>query len=308
MTRSAGKGNWSSKSVAARWQHQCFYLAIRLGGRGVAYLMLFFVVLWYTALPSMRARSAPYLSRRFPGLSLPGRLLAAFRLNLAFGRTLVDRAVAGITGEFSVEASEEDKRTVLALLDEGKGMVFVSAHVGAWQGALSGLDFTEAPKTIVMHRADADVDKHYFEHGGDGPPFGIIDPAGPLGGSLLMLDALRGGGLLCCMGDRQFGSDRNTLSVPFLGAPMRVPFSFYRIAAAQGAPVAVVFIRNCGPGRAAIEVADIFRVPADLGRKPEAYAPYAARFVQALERFVQDNPYQFFNFFNIWQETETLND
>ena len=293
---------WSSRSAASRFKHQIFYVAIRLGGRPAAYAMLFFVVLWYTALPSVRARSAAYLRRRFPGSGTLAALVHAFRLNLAFGYSLVDRAVAGITGDFCVQASDADKRATLDLLAEGKGLILLTAHVGNWQAALSAMDFTPAPKAVVMHRSDRDVDKHYYEHGGDGPPFSIIDPAAPLGGTIEMMDALRRGAMLCGMGDRHFGNADNIIPVPFLGAPIRVPFSFYRIAAATGAPIAVAFTRRTGPGRAEIELADVIRIPSDLGRSPGAYPPYAERFAKALENYVNDNPYQYYNFYNIWKE------
>lgn len=170
----------TGQSMASRLQHQIFYLAIHVGGRRLAYGLLFFVVLWYTALPKIRARSRPYLSRRFSGAGPLAMLWHAFRLNLAFGCTLVDRAVAGITGDFSVTASKEDEDTALGLAAEGKGVVLLTAHVGNWQSVLSKLTFFPARKTIVMHRADADTDRQYYEHGDGGPPFGIIDPASPL--------------------------------------------------------------------------------------------------------------------------------
>lgn len=309
--------SWSSGSVASRLQHRIFYTSIRLGGRGVAYFMLFFVVLWYTASPRIRARSTPYLLRRFPRAGRAAMLRHAFRLNLAFGLTLVDRAVAGITGDFAVRATEADKRAVLDLLAEGRGLVLLTAHVGNWQAALSGLDFTNAPKAIVMHRADADVDRHYYEHGGGEAPFTVIDPAGPLGGALEMMDVLRGGGMLCGMGDRAFGSGRGTLDVDFLGGSVRVPWSFYRIAAAMGAPVAVLFTRRTGPGTVVIELARVLRVAPDsatdsgtvsgsgAGRAPRTYLPQAREFAAALEGFVHEEPYQFFNFYDLWKETDT---
>jgi predicted LPLAT superfamily acyltransferase len=49
-----------------------------------------------------------------------------------------------------------------------------------------------------------------------------------------------------------------------------------------------------------LQLARIIRVPGNLGRSASAYRPYAEQFSQALEQFVAENPYQFFNFYNIW--------
>ena len=53
-------------------------------------------------------------------------------------------------------------------------------------------------------------------------------------------------------------------------------------------------------GRTRFQLARVIRVPAHLGRKPAAYLPYAREFSQALESFVADHPYQFFNFYDMW--------
>lgn len=47
-------------------------------------------------------------------------------------------------------------------------------------------------------------------------------------------------------------------------------------------------------------MARIIRVPENLGRPAHAYLPYAREFVAALEQFVTEHPYQFFNFYDMW--------
>jgi predicted LPLAT superfamily acyltransferase len=39
-----------------------------------------------------------------------------------------------------------------------------------------------------------------------------------------------------------------------------------------------------------------------LGKSPENCAPYAQIFAAALERFCRENPYQFFNFYDVWEQ------
>jgi predicted LPLAT superfamily acyltransferase len=41
-----------------------------------------------------------------------------------------------------------------------------------------------------------------------------------------------------------------------------------------------------------------------MGRSGEAYRPYVAQFIKELEMFVQNYPYQFFNFYNMWHQME----
>lgn len=292
---------WSSRSIGSGWQHQIFYALIRLGGRQGAYALLVVVVLYYTLLrPSVRARSAPYLKRRFPGHSPLARLWDSYRLNLGIGRILVDRAVLGILGAGSVKVSPAGGNELKALLDEGRGLLLVTAHVGCWQLAMDSLRTLDAPVSLLMHRAEGDLDRQYFEHGEGSAPYRIIDPAGYLGGTLEMLQVLKDRQVLCIMGDRIMGGESGRVSVDFLGAPVEFPFSPYKLASATGAPVAVIFPYRAGEGEYALRIARVIRVPAELGRSSQGYRPFAVEFAAALEGFVAEHPYQFFNFFDMW--------
>jgi predicted LPLAT superfamily acyltransferase len=81
---------------------------------------------------------------------------------------------------------------------------------------------------------------------------------------------------------------------------VQLPFSPYKLASATGAPVAVIFPYQAAAGGYALQVARVIRVPEQLGRSSRAYLPYAAQFSAALEQFVGEHPYQFFNFYDMW--------
>ena len=276
-----------------------------MGGRQGAYALLLFVVAYYTLFrPSVRARSSHYLKRRFPGRSALASLWDSYRLNLGIGRILVDRAVLGILGPERLKVSLAGREQLEALLAEGRGLVLVPAHVGCWQLAMSSLSALDTRVSLLIHREEGDLDRHFFEHGGGKSPYHIIDPAGYLGGTLEMLQVLKHGEVLCIMGDRVMGRESGAVSVDFLGGAVELPFSPYKLASATGAPVAVIFPYQTEEGGYALQVARVIRVPQDLGRAARGYRPYAAQFAEALEQFVTAHPYQFFNFFDMWAPRE----
>lgn len=294
---------WDSRSLGSRFAHGIFYAAIRLGGRWPAYAMLCFVVAFYTCLPKVRARSAPYRGLRFGPSGWTATWLRCYALHMNFALTLVDRAVLGIRNDFDMQSKPGHPDILRNLAARGRGLIVLTAHVGCWQLGLSALGDVDAPKAVVMLRDEADVDRQYFEHrSGERPDFCVIDPRGPLGGMLEMLDLLRRGGVVCMMGDRDFGGARSQVAVPLLGRQAWLPASAYHLASASGAPVAVVLSRRTGPGRGLIWVAETLDVPPGLGRDTGAYAPYARRFASALSDFAQCWPSQFFNFFDLWTE------
>ncbi len=293
---------WTSRSVGAPWQHRFFYLLIRLGGRRAAYLFLYFVAAYYVLFrPDQRRKCDFYLRRRFPGTGPWGQLVHAWRMILALGRVLIDRAVVGILGPGAADPALEGKQELLDLVAGGQGVILMGAHVGCWQTAMAALRLLDVPVSLLMQHEEGDVDRHFFEHSGGPFPFRIIDPRGYLGGTLEMLAVLKQGEILAVMGDRVQGSEHNTLTVRFLGATVRFPLAAYRLAAATGAPIGVLLSAKTGFETYRIRLAGVIRVAPGCGRRGQDFAPYAQRYACILEEYVRAYPYQFFNFFDLWE-------
>ena len=86
----------------------------------------------------------------------------------------------------------------------------------------------------------------------------------------------------------------------FLGDPIRIPVAPYRLAAMRGTPIAVVLSYKADHSRHIVEVPGVIRVPATIDRDPRTYLPYAREFVGYLTRFVQEHPFAFYNFYQMW--------
>ncbi len=292
---------WSSRSVGSRLQHQSFHLLLRIGGLPAAYALLYLVVGWYTLFrPSVRRRASPYLSRRFPGRSFTGRLSDSYHHTLEFGKALVDRAAVGLLPSGTIKATLSERQVLLDLLGEGRGLILLISHVGSWQAMLPALSLLKTPVNLLIQREEGDVDRHYFELRGEASPFRIIDPRGFLGGAIEMASALQRGEVLCIMGDRVFGEARGVLPVDFLGAAAPFPTGPYKIAAATGAPIAVLFSVKTGTATYQMVFAGVLRVPKDAGRAPQGYRPFLESYVRLLEGCVREHPFQFFNFYDMW--------
>lgn len=292
---------WSSRSIAASWQHNFFYVLIKLGGRRLAYAFLYPVVAYYILFrPSLRKRTSFYLFHRFPGIRGAKLLLASFRQSLSFARVLVDRATLGIVGPESFDVAFHGQESLNRLFSDDRGFILLTSHVGCWQVAMSGVSWFDTTVHMLMQREDGDVDRHYFEHRGMEMPFRIIDPRGFLGGTLEVLQALKNGDVVSIMGDRVFGHEKNGIYVDFLGEPALFPFSPYKLASELQVPVVVFFTYKTGPKSYVLELARIIEVEPGLGRPKENFAPYVRQYVEVLESYVQEHPYQFFNFFNMW--------
>ena len=177
----------------------------------------------------------------------------------------------------------------------------ISAHTGCWQIAFSALKYMKTKVHLVIHQDQSDIDKHYYEFKEESPPFSIIDPAGYLGGTLQMVAVLQKGETLGLMGDRVFGNDGNTMRLDFLGAPIKIPVASFRLAAMQGTPIAIMLSYRESRSRYRVELSEIIRVPVLIERNPDAYIPYGRQYLRCLTNFVQDHPFDFYNYYDMWE-------
>jgi predicted LPLAT superfamily acyltransferase len=299
---------WTSRSIGSNLQHNIFYAFIKIGGRRAAYGLLSCVALYYTFFRAdIRKRSGFYITRRFKDKGSFRKLVHCYRMYENLGKALIDRATIGIKGPKSVMIIFDAQKKIIDLIGEGKGVILLTAHVGCWQATMERLRVFDTPVSLLLHHEEGDVDRHFFEHTGAANPFRVIDPLGYMGGVLEMMEVLRMGELLSIMGDRVFGNDKNTVPVDFLGGKIRLPFSAFKLASATGAPVAVLFSHKSGPESHELILDRVIRVPSGIGRKEDAFRPYVAQFAEALESYTERYPYQFFNFFNMWENDTTAN-
>lgn len=299
--KKSGRRQWTSRSIGSSFQHQFFYVLIRIGGRRLAYLFLYFIVFYYTLFrPSIRRKSYFYLSRRFPRDRVMKKIFNSYRLSLELGKVLIDRAIIGILGIKKLAIRFEKNEILTDLVSRGNGVVLLIAHVGCWQAALPALSYLKTKVHMVIHREEGDIDRHYFEHQSAQSPFGIIEPEGYLGGSLEMINVLKKGEVLCVMGDRVLGDPKNTVSVDFLGGEAIFPYSAFKIASVTGAPVVIIHTYKRDVNEFDIDLRKVIHIPENLGRSGENFKPYVTEFVKILEEYIEEHPFQFFNFYDMW--------
>ncbi|MCL2335355.1 MAG: hypothetical protein FWC57_04760, partial [Endomicrobia bacterium] len=181
---------WTGKSLGSPFFQGLLRFFVKYGGRSAAYFIAYFVAAFYALLPVVRKSAVHYIVRRFPKSAKAARLLHLYRLNLEFGKILIDRAALGITGSVDIISSQKDKDICAELAAKGKGLIIITAHCGCWQTAMSCFDFIDGDKYVVYRKSEKDVDKHVHELSGKKAPVNFIDPAGYAGGAVEIIAAL----------------------------------------------------------------------------------------------------------------------
>jgi len=282
--------------------HAIFYGVLLVFGQTGAYFLLWPVITTYVACSRRIHRlTHPYLRRRFPDHGHLARWRDTHRIMLSFGRVLVDRAWLGLRPGAALQGKLEGQDELLALAAEGRGVVVLIAHVGNWQTAMAQITGMQVPINSLMHYQEEAVAKHYFDLRKKAMPFKIIKSDSFMGGMVEATAALQRGEVVTIMGDRYAGGPFS--EVKFLGSPVRLPAAAYSLAAATGSPVAVLLAAKTGWRQYNMKLWEVFRpAPSDRENRRRDMAKWAQRFANALEEYLQEYPYQWYNFFDFWSQ------
>jgi len=107
--------------------------------------------------------------------------------------------------------------------------------------------------------------------------------------------------LVTIMGDRLVKG--SSVTVDFLGSPVRFPDAAYALASMVAVPVVVVLAAKTGRKTYQLRVWDVFNPEfEDRSKRNDMLAKHAKKFAGILERYLKKYPYQWYNFFDIWQQ------
>ena len=282
--------------------HTFFYMAIRCGGYLGGRILLIPVIFFYVLCSrKIHQTLSHYLVKRFPEMNRFQYFVSTYKIVAHFGSVLVERAWLGICKTASLQEERTNRHELEKAVAKGKGAVLLMAHVGNWQATLSQLDTLPAHVHVLMDINEEAVAKHYFELENKEKPFTVIDINGPFGGMLTAAAALRNGDLVVIMGDRL--TTGHPVSGTFLNTPVRLPTAAYMLAATAEAPVVVMLAANTGGKHFQVRIWDCF-YPEYKGRdsREDMLQECADRYLKALESYLQEYPFQWYNFYDFWEQ------
>ena len=178
-----------------------------------------------------------------------------------------------------------------ALLAQGKGVIFVSAHFGNWElGAAalaqSGYKFNAVALWQPNPRVNELSQSYRIRRKINPIPFGRA--------ARECLRALRRNEIVAVLGDRDFSGSRDT--VEFFGRPARLPDGPAKLALATGAPILPIFMVRMPD--------DTFRYiveePIWADKQRDSLSDVMRRLAVAMERVISQHSEQWFLFHDLW--------
>lgn len=220
---------------------------------------------------------------------------AAFR-NFAFS-VLDFFHIPGITRENMHEFLAEFTgwEHVQAGIAAGKGVIFVTVHMGSWElgGACMGL--LGVPLTVVaLPHKDRRIDDIFLSNR-EASGMEVV----PVGGAMPRLeDALRRGRFIALVSDRDVRGTGPVL--PFFGEPTHVPGGHARLALRTGAWIVPGSTYRLPDRRLVMDI----RAPIIPDPATDTEESLTQRCLLVLEGLIREHPDQWLSFFDLWSATE----
>jgi len=192
----------------------------------------------YAVLPGPRRTTHENLARALPAVPAAEREELAQRVYVELGTHLADTvALLSPRHPLRVLAIEAASRAVLdAAVAEGRGVLFISAHLGPWEAVAGSLVAAGVPLTVIAREGyDARFTKLYEQLRGKLGVRAIY--RGSPGAHVGIVRTLRQGGVLGIPMDLR--SRVPSVVAPFLGVPADTPIGPARIALRTGAEIVV---------------------------------------------------------------------
>ncbi|PJI98647.1 putative LPLAT superfamily acyltransferase [Acidovorax sp. 69] len=292
--------------VAGMW---LLYEVHRFLGRWPFLLCLYPIVAYYwLASPVARRSSLQYLQRMQAAYGLwptaPGwrQSLRHFRV---FAQVILDKLLA-LTGRYRFERVSFTGREPLgALLEQGRGAVVVTAHMGcielcrAIAERRSGLRLS-----ILVHTSHAERFNRVLQRLAPDSGVQLLQVTEFNAATAMMLgERVACGELIAIAGDRVPVRESRVTHASFLGREAPFPCGPYVLAAVLECPLYFMGCVHEGAGYAVEFVPLAERVVLPRARREEAMAEYAGLFASQLERMLRRAPYDWFNFFPFWDQS-----
>jgi predicted LPLAT superfamily acyltransferase len=276
------------------------------GRRLVRWLMWPAVLLHWLTRPALRRASLAYLRhlhRAEPGVFRrePG-WREGLRHVACFAETMLDKLLA-IAGRYPAAAvRERDFSLVDAMLAQGRGGIFITAHMGCLELCrMVGRSKRELKLTVLVHTRHAQAFNRILQRLDPSAAVNLMEVTdfGP-GMALQLKNLVDAGGWVAIAGDRVPIHSAQVATVDFLGAPAPLPVGAYVLAGVLHCPLVLLTCLHQGAGYEIRFELLAERIALPRGARGAGLAHYAQAYAHILQRRLRDSPYDWFNFYAFW--------
>ena len=287
---------WDGKSRGTVLGYKIFVFFIKKVGIKSAYFILYFVAGYYFIFLKKSNRSIFYYFKERLGYSYFKSKKMVFMSYYTFGQTILDKVSisAGMQNRFTYEF--DGVEILKKLLEEKKGGVLISAHIGNFE--IAEHFFSEIDVDFQINLVTTDLEhsaiKNYLEKISKKSSIKLILIKDDLSHIFEINAALARNELVCFTGDRYFEGVKS-LSEELLGQEAKFPAGPFLIASRLKVPVVFVYVmkeKNLHY--------HLYTREAQVNHRNEK--ALLKEYTQSLESMLKEYPLQWFNYFDFWTQ------
>lgn len=286
---------WDGKSKGTVLGYRIFVFCIKNFGLYTAYSVLVFVAFYYFIAYPKSFTSIFYYFRHRQHFSFLKSIGAVYKSYFVFGQVLIDKTAiaSGLQHKFTFEF--DGIENLRSLMQQKKGGILLSAHVGNFDIAGSFLQSIDEHYKINMVTSDLEhkAIKNYMESLGQKNTTSFIVVQEDMSHVYDIHNALNQNEIICFTGDRYLEGNK-TLEGTLLGQKTNFPAGPYAIASRLQVPVIFVYVMK-EPGLHYHLYAR--KCPDFKARDAQALLNH---YTDSVEMILKKYPYQWFNFYDFW--------
>lgn len=287
---------WDGKSRGTVLGYKIFVFFIKKVGIQSAYFILYFVASYYFLFLKSSNRAIFYYFKERLGYSRFKARRMVFKSYYAFGQTIIDKIAisAGLRGKFTYEF--DGIELLFKLLEDKKGGVLISAHMGNFEIAEHFLGELSADFHINLVTTDLEHSaiKQYLESVTKKSSVKFIILKEDLSHIFEINAALARNELVCFTGDRYFEGVK-ALSAELLGETANFPAGPFLIASRLKVPVVFVYVMK----EPKLHY-HLYARQAEVRHRDEK--ALLKEYTASVEAMIRRYPLQWFNYFDFWNK------
>ena len=287
---------WDGKSKGTVLGYKIFVFLIKNAGIRFAYCLLYFVSFYYFLFLKKSNRAIFYYFNKRHKFSYLKSKQLVYKSYFTFGQTIIDKVAinAGLRNKFTYEFDGVEH--LKKLLQEKKGGVLISAHIGNFEIAEHFLGEIDIAFQINLVTTDLEHSaiKNYLDSVTQKSTVKFIIIKDDLSHIFEINAALAKNELVCFTGDRYFEGSKS-LKAPLLGKEAQFPAGPFLIASRLKVPV--VFV--CVMKEPNLHY-HLYARKAETKHRDEKALLQA--YVESTEGILKKYPLQWFNYFDFWND------
>ncbi len=279
------------------------WIALNLG-RSSARLCLYPITLYFLLTGSAQRRA----SKQFLSLALnrKPRLADLAKHIHTFSSTILDRVFLLAEDKDTFDVTYHHPEIVVDMAQQGRGCILLGSHLGSFEilRSMAKLEHNIPVKILMYPQHNERITRIFAEI--NPAMAATVIPLGRTDTLIRVAEEIADGALVGMLGDRTVEDDKLT-HCTFFGKQTTFSEGPMLLASVLKAPVILFYGIYRGGNRYDIYF-ELFadQVTVDRNNRSADLQRWTQRYVNRLEHYARQAPYNWFNFYDFWNEDETV--